>query len=67
MGGGDADTEVAEEDLPKLTFDDYEKMMKKIEADEEFEKIEESNPKAAAFRARERQVELEKKLIFAST
>ena len=47
--------EVVEDDGPVVTFADYEKLMKRLEKEQNWEQIEQANPKAAAYQLRKQQ------------
>ena len=52
-----ADTEGAQNDakpeMPKVTFDDYEKLMERLEKEQNFDEIQKNNPKAMEYMKQE--------------
>ena len=55
--------EVVEEQGETITFDDYEKLMQRLEKEKDFKKIQESNPAASIYEGRKQMKEMEKKII----
>ena len=48
---------------PRITFDDYEKLMKRLEKEENFEQIQQQNPKAREYLRRQQEEDINAKLI----
>ena len=52
-----------EVDEPVITFDDYEKLMKRLEKEKNFQAIEQANPKALAYQNRKQQEDINRRMI----